>query len=176
MRTMRLSVLAAVTALTMGAVLHPSAVLRSPVSAIEAGAKLELVGEEFSAGEATALLLRGPLAEYELREVTPGEDGTFKIDLPIPGDVRPGQYRLVALASDGDVSASLDLTVLMATSKSSDDGDEHAEEGDHEEMGAMGARADEMPIERSRAGVEWGVIGLLIGLAGGGGAILVLRA
>ncbi len=174
MRTLRASLLTAVTALAMGAAVHPTAVLKSPTSAIEAGAKLELRGEEFVAGEAATLLLRGPLAEYELRDITPAADGTFQIDLAIPGDVRPGQYRLVALASDGDLVASLDLTVLTASPASHDEGEDAAEDGQNE-MGGMAASAEELPIERSRAGIEWGLIGLLIGLAGGGGAMLVLR-
>jgi hypothetical protein len=173
MRTMRLSILTAVAALVMSAAVHPEAVLKSLKSAVEAGAEMDLRGEEFIGGEATTLVLRGPLSEYELQDVTPGDDGTFQIDLSIPANVRPGQYRLVALASDGDAAASLDVTILVA-SASADMGD-HAEDAGHEEMGGMDARAEEMPIERSRAGIEWGVIGLLIGAVGGGGAMLVLR-
>ena len=174
MRTMRTSLLTAVMALAMGAAVHPTAVLKSPTSAIMAGGKLELHGAEFVSGEAATLLLRGPLAEYELRDITPAADGTFQIDLPIPGDVRPGQCRLVALASDGDITASLDLTVLAAGPAAHDEGEDAAEDG-HDEMGGMTASAEDLPIERSRAGIEWGLIGLLIGLAGGGGAMLVLR-
>ena len=36
-----------------------------------------------------------------------------------------------------------------------------------------GARAEEMTIARATTGAGWGVIGLLIGLAGGAGAMLL---
>ena len=47
-----------------------------------------------------------------------------------------------------------------------------AQGGASHDMASM-ARADELPIERSRAGFEWGVIGLIIGLAAGLGIAMV---
>jgi hypothetical protein len=53
---------------------------------------------------------------------------------------------------------------------------------EHETMNASAmshsgteARADEMPIQRSRSGAEWGLIGLLVGFAGGAGLSLLRR-
>ncbi len=43
----------------------------------------------------------------------------------------------------------------------------------HEATMGQGARAEELPIQRSRRGAEWGVIGLLIGLAAGLGVSLI---
>ncbi len=174
MRTMTKTLFTAAAAIAFGAAVHPSATLRSPNSSAEAGSRIQLQGEEFVPEEATTLLLRGALAEYELQDVTPGPDGTFDIELAIPDEVRPGQYRIVALASDGDASASLDIVITAASPAAHDD----AGDDDHDEMsemGAGGARADEMPIERSRSGMGWGLMGLLIGLAGGGGTMLLVR-
>jgi len=178
MRTTKKTLLTAVAVLALGAAVHPSATLRSPSSSVAAGATLQLQGEEFDAGETTTLMLRGPLSEYDLRDVTADEDGTFQIALAIPGDVRPGQYRLVSLAPDGDVSASLDITVSAATTMMRDEGEENGQEGPGEmaEMGAAMARADEIPIERTRSGIGWGLIGLFVGLTAGGGAALVVRS
>ncbi len=150
---------------------HPEAVLKSSQSSVEAGKKLALNGEEFSEGETYKLVLLGALNDYTLREVKAGADGTFSVELDVPADVRPGQYQLVAYAPDGDRVATLDLSVLAAAPGTSD---EVADEA-REHAGAMpsGARADEMPIERSMTGAGWGLIGLLIGLSGGLGVALL---
>lgn len=165
--------IAGVNAPSESGVVHPEATLKSPVTSIEAGAALPLSGEEFIAGDPVTLVLRGVLDEIELRAVTPEEGGVFSIELPVPSEVSPGTYRVVAVASDGDVIASLDLTVLAAQVVLAD---EHAaigeESAEHDEVGPV-ARADERPIERSRGGMEWGLIGLLVGLAGGGGMAML---
>jgi hypothetical protein len=158
----------------LGAAVHPEATLKSERGMIEAGRTMVVTGENFVAGDAVELMLQGALAEYELLNVTPEEGGVFSIEIHIPADVRAGDYRIVAIASDGDVSARLDLSV-MAAAPSSDDhdemgGDDHGDEG---MAGMTAAREDELPIERSRSGLGWGIMGLLIGLAAGGGTVLV---
>ncbi len=154
----------------IGAV-HSEAVLTSSQSSVEAGKTLPLKGEKFSKGETFKLVLLGALNEYTLREVEAGADSTFSIELEVPVEVRPGQYQLVAYAPDGDRAATLDLSVLAVASGSSDA--VHGEAGEHTEAMVSGARADEMPIERSMAGASWGLIGLLVGLAGGLGVALL---
>ena len=147
------------------AAVHPEAILKSTQSSVEAGRDLPLVGEEFSNGETFRLVLLGALNDYALRDVDTNDEGKFTIDLAIPANVRPGQYQLVAYAPDGDRSATLDLSVLAASPDA-------AEEG-HDESMASGATAEEMIIQRSTTGVGWGVIGLVIGLAGGFGLALL---
>jgi len=168
-------------AVALVAAVHPEATLRSSVKSVEAGHEMPLQGEQFDAGDAVQLVLQSALTEYDLRSVTPEEGGVFAINVEIPANARPGEYRLVAVASDGEIAARLDVTVTAAMPH--DSGEE-----DHEEMraetdvaGAMGAMggmeemgmAGDLPIERSRAGLEWGLIGLLIGLAGGGGVMFM---
>ena len=154
---------------------HPEATLKSPVSSVAAGAALPLSGEEFLAGDPVKLVLRGVFDEYPLQEIIPEDGGVFSVELPIPIEVGDGEYRLVAIASDGDVVASLDLTILpAATAQDHEQALDDAEGAPHEEMGET-ARADERPIERTRAGMEWGLIGLLIGLAGGAGVSMMRR-
>ena len=147
------------------AAVHPEAILKSTQSSVEAGRDLPLVGGEFSNGETFRLVLLGALNDYPLRDVDTNDEGKFTIDLAIPANVRPGQYQLVAYAPDGDRTATMDVSVTAAAT-------ETAEEG-HDESMASGATAEEMIIQRSTTGVGWGVIGLVIGLAGGFGLALL---
>lgn len=156
---------------------HGEATLEASATSVAAGGSLTLRGALFVPGEAHRLVLRGTLDDHELGTVTAGADSTFTRELTIPAGVRPGNYRLVAVAPDGDEVATLDLPVLEARPAASDPGEATpAAEGTAPAAPSSEARADELSIERSRAGVEWGVIGLLIGLAGGLGAGLLRRA
>jgi hypothetical protein len=170
--TKRLSMVGLLTFALMAAV-HPEATLRSSVKSVEAGHEMPVTGELFTAGDPVQLVLQSAMAEYDLISVTPEEGGVFAIDLEIPSNVRPGEYRLVSVAGDGEVTARLDVTILafVQHDEPEEAGHDGGDEADHDEGMAMGemAKADEVPIERSRAGMEWGVIGLLIGLAGGAG-------
>ncbi|MEE9576834.1 MAG: hypothetical protein V3W35_05425 [Gemmatimonadota bacterium] len=167
--------LTATAGATLPSVVHEKAVLESSRSSVPAGAVLPLDGRDFGAGESYVLRLVGALREYDLGEVEADAEGLFSIELAIPGSVTPGAYQVVAVAPDGDVAARLDLTVLEAEAVAPEGADERpAGEVVHEAAPRV-ARADEMPIERSRSGLEWGVIGLLIGGAGGLGLGL-LRA
>lgn len=149
---------------------HENAVLKSPQSAVAAGRALTLSGSDFEEGQTYQLKLVGALNEHELRPVTASSEGTFSIEVEIPATVRAGQYRLVAIAPDGDDVAGLDVTILEAASAAAEPDGARGREASNM------PRAEEMPIERSRSGVEWGLIGLVIGLAGGLGIGLVRRA
>lgn len=153
---------------------HGDATLESSAASVRVGEALALSGSLFVPGEAHRLVLRGTMSEYELGEVTAGSDSTFTRRLSIPADVRPGQYRLVAIAPDGDEVATLDLPVLAAE-RSSGSGAAAATGDETGSPAGTEARADEIEIQRSRAGLEWGVIGLVIGLAGGLGLGLIRR-
>lgn len=161
---------------------HGDATLEASATSVAVGGTLTLQGALFVPGEAHRLVLRGTLDDHELGTVTADADSTFTRELTIPTDVRPGNYRLVAVAPDGDEVATLDLPVLEARPAESAPGEATpAAEGSpppasSSSASSSEARADELSIERSRAGVEWGLIGLLIGLAGGLGAGLLRRA
>ncbi len=153
---------------------HEEAVIESPQSSVPAGGTLSLAGKDFTAGESYALRLLGALREYELGEVEPSDAGTFTLDLEIPGDVVSGAYQLVAVAGDGDEVARMDLQVLAANSSVAAGGGANSG-GAHGAATGGGARADDIRIERHRSGLEWGAIGLLVGLAGGFGIGLLKR-
>ena len=155
--------------LTMAAV-H-GAVLKSTETAVEAGKELPLEGTGFHAGLTVRLVLLGTLTEYTLREVTFDDTGVFKFDLAIPADVRPGQYQLLALSGEDTREAAMDLSVMAASQVAA--ADSHDQAAGHSEAMDTGARADEMTITRATTGAGWLVIGLLVGLAGGAGAMLL---
>lgn len=154
---------------------HDEAVLESPQSSVSAGSALQLEGRHFEAGESYTLRLLGALREYDLRKMEPDSAGTLSFQLDIPREVVPGGYQLVAVAADGDVVARLDIAVLAPSPVESS-----RTEGEAQAVGRAAqmpaARTDDIRIERNRGGVEWGVIGLVIGLAGGLGVGLLRRA
>ena len=139
---------------------------------MEAGRVLPLEGEGFH--EATfTLALVGVFDEHSLGDVEVGESGTFSIELEIAEDVRPGQYQVVAFNAEDERQAALDVSVSAAAEAVQAD---HDEAGGHEEAMEAEAIAEEMVIERSMAGAGWGVIGILVGLAGGLGTVLLRGA
>lgn len=157
---------------------HGEGVLKVPVNSVAAGSPLAVQGSSFEKGFRLRLVLVGALEEYALQDVTTDTAGAFGAEVRLPGDARPGQYRLVAVAPDGDRVASVDLAVTAAVAAGGAKAAEAAEEehgAGHGEGGEVMARAGEMPVDRSWSAAEWGVIGLLIGLAGGGGIALLLR-
>lgn len=164
----RLALLGAVS-LTMAAV-HGAA-LKSSQTGVEAGQALPLEGTGFHAEQTVRLVLIGTLTEYILREVTVDELGAFAFDIEVPADVRPGQYQLLALSGEDVREAQMELSV-MAVSQVAGGGTQHETAGHSEVMDAS-ARADEMTIARATTGAGWSVIGLIIGLAGGAGAMLL---
>ena len=163
----------ALVAVLMAAV-H-GAVLKSALESVEAGRVLPLVGADFPDGMTVSLVLVGVFDEHPLGEATANDEGGFTIDLEIPADARPGAYQMVAYEPSGERATALDITVLAASAAAVT---EHSREGaaGHDEAEASVARADEMIIERSTSGAGWGVIGLMIGLAGGLGMVLLRGA
>lgn len=154
---------------------HEEAVLRSTQSSVSAGASLELTGSDFTGSETYALKLLGVLDEYEVSEVAADSAGTFTYRLEVPANVSPGAYQIVAIASDGDVVARLDITVLAASAEGGASAPGEHPAGGQEGNPSSAARHDDIRIERNRSGIEWGVIGLVIGLAGGVGLGMVRR-
>jgi hypothetical protein len=170
----RLALLGAVS-LTMAAV-HGAA-MKSSQSGVEAGKELPLEGTGFHGGQTVTLVLLGTLTEYTLRDVTVDDAGTFVLDIAVPADVRPGQYQLLALSGEEkDVrEAQMDLSVMAAQVATAAETHADAPAGavEHAESMDVAARADEMTIARATTGAGWGVIGLMVGLAGGAGAVLL---
>lgn len=154
---------------------HPEATLKAARSSAVAGATLPVTGEDFEPHQKVRLVLRGVLGEYRLADATASAEGTFAFPLDIPADVRPGLYQLVALADDGDVVARLELTMESPPPADPADAIEGTTAGQMAGGHEMMATAGDLPIERSLSGAGWGIIGLLVGLAGGLGFGLLRR-
>lgn len=152
---------------------HEEAVLRSSQTSVAAGSSMELSGSDFAGAESYQLRLLGVLDEYDIGEVEAESSGVFSLRLAVPAEVAPGAYQVVAVASDGDVVARLDVTILAAPAG----GTTGTTATDHamRDQAEPAARHDDIQIERDRSGVEWGMIGLVIGLAGGIGLGMVRR-
>ncbi|MFV1985989.1 MAG: hypothetical protein ACC682_01800 [Gemmatimonadota bacterium] len=155
---------------------HPEATLESDRTSVDAGGAIKLHGTEFGGDGTYTLRLLGALNEYDLGEAKSDGEGEFRLDITIPGDVRPGMYQVVALAADGDVSARLDLTVAAAMAMDMD-AEAQADMGGAEmgEMAERQATVEEINIERNLGGIGWAAIGLIIGAAGGLGIGLQRR-
>ena len=177
----------ALVAVLMAAV-H-GAVLKSTLESVEAGQVLPLVGADFHDGMTVSLVLVGVFDEHPLGEATANDEGRFSVELTIPADARPGEYQVVAYEPSGERATALDITVLAASASgmaepSHEEGEpsheeaepSHEEGAGHDEAEASAARADDMIIERSMSGAGWGVVGLMIGLAGGLGMVLLRGA
>ena len=152
------------------------AVLKSTMESVEAGQVLPLVGEDFHAGMTVTLALVGVFDEHSVGEATASDEGGFTKDLMIPVTARPGDYQVVAYEPSGDRAAALDMRVLTASAvaEAADESPKDAAGHDAAEMTA--ATAEEMVIARSMTGAGWGVIGLVVGLAGGLGLVLLRGA
>ena len=163
----------ALVAVLMAAV-H-GAVLKSTLESVEAGQALPLVGADFHGGMTVSLVLVGVFDEHPLGEATANDEGRFSVELTIPADARPGEYQVVAYEPSGERATALDITVLAASASAVAE-PSHEEGAGHDEAEASAARADDMIIERSMSGAGWGVVGLMIGLAGGLGMVLLRGA
>lgn len=151
---------------------HGDGVLELASASVAAGAEVVVRGSGFEAGVTYRLVLVGTLEEREIRDVRPDSAGDFSLSLSVPADLDEGRYRLTAVAPDGDV---VDRAELAVVGRAAGEGGA-ARDGDAGRRAPnAGARAGEMPLDRDRSGVEWGVIGLLVGLSGGLGVGLLRR-
>lgn len=155
---------------------HEDATLEGPEGPWVAGETVEVEGAGFAPGEAHRLVLRGTLDDFGLGTVEADPDSAFTAEVALPREARPGRYRLVAMAADGDEVAGLEVTLReTAPSSAGEAGSGGPVRSGERAPAERGARADEIRIERSRSGIEWAIIGLLIGLGGGAGLALVVR-
>lgn len=133
---------------------HPEGVLRLSDRHLIQGSTVQIGGEKFSENGSLDLVLVGVAGRFTLGRVTADSVGGFESSLEIPADLEVGSYRLVAIASDGDEVASLNVDLL---------GQPEAELTD-------GSSAE--PLAVGRAGRPWvtggAVVGIVLALVAGG--------
>jgi len=123
------------------------------------------------------LLLVGVAGRFQLGEVTADGVGGFAESLEVPANLALGAYRLVAIATDDDEVASLNVE-LLAAAPDADEEHEHAGEANHPDDGEHtdAAEPTDEPLSLDRAGsplVTGGaVVAILLALVTGG---LLLR-
>ncbi len=158
----------------LGAVAHGEGVLTADRVATAAGETLALDGREFEPGEEYQIKLVGTLEEFVLGTTRADKSGSFKLSVSLPREAKEGAYKLQAVADDGDISATLDVTLLAAAPVPNERSTEPMS-GDMPGMTGPMAQAGEVPIDRNRGGAEWAIIGALIGLSAGLGLSLLSR-
>lgn len=151
---------------------------------VAAGRRLAVRGEKLGKNAEIQLRLRGPLQTYPLTAVRTDSAGAFRLELAIPPEVRAGSYSILAVASDGDVTARTDLTVLAA--QPATDAPPHdmaAMDADSSEMAAgmpqmtgRHATGAAMELDRTTTPAEWVGISVIVLVALGGGFALLRRA
>jgi hypothetical protein len=146
------SVLASATS----AMAHEDGVLTLATRELAAGDSMRVGGEQFSRNAELTLVLVGTRGRVVLGEVSTDAAGAFSTDLAVPADLLPGGYRLVALAADGDESATLEVSVVPGSAP-------RAPPRTHDEDPAA-PTAEPLRLERARSlGVTGGA---LLGIAG----------
>lgn len=115
-----------------------------------AGGTVELLGKEFGKNVQLSLMLIGTRGRRELLKVRTDSTGRFTVELSIPPETIEAEYRLAAMAADGDVVASVDVVVVAGALVSPSGMDEHA---GHEEGGAQMTTAEPLALERARSGI-----------------------
>ncbi len=170
------------TVIAADALRHPEGTLKLAKRQLVAGNTVPIGGEKFAKYGELELLLVGVAGRFRVGDVTTDSVGGFAESFDIPADLDVGAYRLVAIATDGDEVASLNVE-LLAEAPSSDEGAGHAEDDSghvedghaHDAGPAEDAPTDE-PLILERAGSPWvrggAVVGIIIALVGGG---LLLR-
>jgi hypothetical protein len=146
---------------------HEEGVIRLASPTAAPGQEIEIEGEKLPRSTKLSLELRGALANYPLGEIESDQAGAFVTLLALPADVRPGRYRVMALAPDGDVVGRADLVVVAGRPA------ELVPAGPIEPAHVTDAMMD-LPVSRSTG--EWLAIAALIAGSAVGGFLLLRKA
>ena len=164
-------------AIAAEAVMHPEGTLKLADRKLVAGSTVEIGGEMFAGGGRLELVLVSVAGRFRVGDVTADAAGEFSQPFEIPADLDVGAYRLVAIATDEDEVASLNVELLAAAVEADKEnghaeGDSHAEEGEHSED----PEPTDEPLALDRAGSPWvtggAVVAILFAVVAGG---LLLR-
>ncbi len=155
-------------AIANGAIAHPEGTLKLATRRLVSGSTVLIRGEMFAERGKLRLLLVSVAGRFQLGEVTADSVGGFAESLEIPTNLALGAYRLVAIATDEDEVASLNVELLAAAPEA----DEENGHGEHAEA----AEPTDEPLSLDRAGsplVTGGaVVAILFAVVTGG---LLLR-
>ncbi|GEM_PF-2500539 len=194
-----LAVVATVVSPAIRADAHETGAIRVAAKEVPIGGRIDVTGEKLPKHESLTLQLRGILDNYDVGRVTTDTAGRFAAQLPVPPAAPAGTYTLVAIASDGDVTARADLVVTPAgtttaaggaagaagdTGSSAAAGGGASTGGGHDMAGMPGmsgmtgphATAEPMVIASTTTPAQWAIIWALIVASVVAGIALIRRA
>lgn len=150
---------------------------------LAAGNTITVRGQGITSKGSIHLRLQGILRDYDLGTATGDEHGRFEIQVPLPADLEPGEYTLIA-SGEKTATTRLTVTALPQEGPAPGEGEEqtaagapagghreggtmaHGEEG-HEhahggEAGTAEARDEPMDLKRSASVMEtvlaWAIV------------------
>ena len=151
---------------------HEEGVLQPTTKQWVVGATVQIRGKQFGKHADLALVLVGTRGQIRLRMVRTDSAGGFVADLTIPTGMTAGDYRLVAIAEDGDRVASVEIAVMEAGPLAPLGEDQHA---GHDEANMAMPTADPLELVRARSAVMTGAAVLFIVAATLGSGLLLRR-
>ena len=90
---------------------HEKGVLKLAMRQLVPGDSVGATGEHFGRRATLRIELVGIAGRMRLADVRADAQGGFRQALVVPVDAKPGTYRVVAVAADGDEVASVDVSV-----------------------------------------------------------------
>jgi hypothetical protein len=138
------------------------------------GSAITIFGTEFANNSSVRLELRSILETVVFGRVQTSAKGTFQQLVTIPAGSKPGQYAIVAVAPDGDVTAQATLMIAyVATAQETHPGmhDMPGMQG----MGGAHATADMMDVPIPITPWGWTVIAVIV-LVSAATGVWLLRA
>ena len=166
-------VLAAVASLlfALPAFAHEEGVVKLSAKQVEPGGGLGLGGEKMPKAATIKLELRGTLVTLSLGELKTDTAGVFVTNIVVPETAKPGNYKLVVVAADGDVLASADLAIRAVVAAPATQDHARMARG---KMESAEATDEMMSLDIRFSTAEMSVIGVLV-LAGLVGGLALLR-
>jgi len=153
---------------------HEKGTITVTPAAAAAGSAVTVRGTKLSGNAAFTLQLRGTLATYTLGQVHSDTAGRFEYGVTLPADAKAGNYVVVLLATDGDVSARADLVLSAASTTGAMPGMEGHAGMDMSATATQHPTAEMMEVPVNTSGAEWAtIIGFIVAAAGLGVVLLV---
>jgi hypothetical protein len=157
LRLLALPLLVLSLAAAHATVFHPRGTLRVASRSPRAGDSLAVSGLHFAARDAVTIVLVGVAGRVGLGAAATDSAGAFKRSFLIPVSTKPGAWRLVAEANDGDEVASLDLTLQAASVAAPEDHSTHTAAG-----GGSEPTGEPLALARARSAAVSGSIWMLV--------------
>lgn len=141
---------------------HEKGVLKLPSAVLAVGTTVPVTGERFTKGGQLKIVLVGLSGRTDVADVRADSAGKFTHQLSVPGNLAAGTYRLVAIATDGDEVAALDVELVSQAAEAP------SATAPHE--GHAMPSPEPLPLARARSPVVTGgaLITIVLALALGG--------